>query len=66
MIRVGMGYECPWLCIQWIQPQVELRQIQPSLKTHFNQSAASLSNFCPSRKGNRSQEPELHGRTSVQ
>ena len=36
VVGMGVGNERPWFRIPWVQPQVELRQVQAALETNFD------------------------------
>ena len=38
VVGMGVGNESTGFRIPWVQPQVELRQMQAALETNFNQS----------------------------
>jgi hypothetical protein len=51
VIRVGVGNERPRLRFPWVQPQVELWQMQAALESNVNQSAGRLNPDFANRQG---------------
>ena len=51
MVGMSVRDEGAGLRIPWIQPQVELRQMQASLKTNFNQAGGRLERVGRLRQG---------------
>ena len=68
MIRMSMGDKCPRTGALWIEPEIDLRQVEAALVTYFDQIGADPRGNADKRKAGNGRDdlcPCLSGKASL-